>query len=247
MVRDYVPMPLRFLTNTQRGDAIGFFQVMRVEPVGDRFWFDLRHENTRWVFHGGHESLTNVWWGTGLLWDPRNGTWKDIRYPAGVPASGKMLIGSTAWFRDSLYLSDWDTFQRWDPATGKWEILDPAWQDPATLQVVGDRLYGASSNAIVEILDSGRGMRILASNRRWPAVSTLDTLETFGNVWKREGAAGTGSWNPGTGGRPYPFLGRNGLEDGDRTGRLLGLARRHGHAGHASLEDAAVGCLATSP
>ncbi len=182
VARDYVPIPLRLLTNTQRGDALGFFQVMRVEPVGDRFWFDLRHENTRWVFHGGQESLSNVWWGTGLLWDPRNGTWKDIRYPAGVPASGKMMIGSTAWFRDSLYLSDWDTFQRWDPATGKWEILEPAWQDPATLQVVGDRLYGASSNAIVEILDSGRGVRILASNRRRPAASALDTLETFGSA-----------------------------------------------------------------
>jgi hypothetical protein len=182
VVRDYVPVPLRLLTNTQRGDALGSFQVMQVEPVGDRYWFDLRHENSRWVFHGGHEGLSNVWWGTGILWDPRNGTWKDIRYPAGVPASGKMWIGSTAWFRDSLYLSDWDTFQRWDPASGKWERLEPAWQDPATLQVIGDRLYGASSNAIVEILDSGRGVRILASNRRRPAASALDTLETFGSA-----------------------------------------------------------------
>ncbi len=90
---------------------------------------------------------------------------------------------TTLW-HGSVFTSQNGKVRRYDLAKRAWADLELPDVGNCALFVVNDRLYGATHNLIVEILENGASLRILASNRRQPPASALDreTLSANGFV-----------------------------------------------------------------
>ncbi len=84
------------------------------------------------------------------------------------------------FFDNDLYVSDRDAIRRYDSRRKEWQELPFPGQDRAQLYTVNNHLYAASSDGIWEILDGGKSTRILASVRRRPVASALDSRDTLG-------------------------------------------------------------------
>ncbi len=83
-------------------------------------------------------------------------------------------------FHNAIYVSDPDAIRHYDLRAKKWNELPFPEQERAQLYVVNDHLYAASSEGIWEILGDGQSAHILASVRRQPAVSSLDSQGSLG-------------------------------------------------------------------
>ncbi len=70
--------------------------------------------------------------------------------------------------------------QKYDLKTRRWETLQFPGQKLAGLVAVNGRLFAVSDESILELLDGGKSTRILASCRRRPAVSALDSFDNLG-------------------------------------------------------------------
>ena len=81
-------------------------------------------------------------------------------------------------FGDELYaVSGWNYLRRHDLKTGNWEKPDVPWQQTPLICAASEKLFAVNDDAIFEILDKGHAIRILASCRRRPTVSALDSLD----------------------------------------------------------------------
>jgi len=83
-------------------------------------------------------------------------------------------------FENDLYVSDDDAIRRYDVKRKQWQELPFPGQERAQLFAVDKHLYAASPEGIWEILDGGQSAKILASVRRRPAVSRLDSRDNLG-------------------------------------------------------------------
>jgi hypothetical protein len=78
-----------------------------------------------------------------------------------------------------LFLAEKAQLRRLDTRTREWrEFTLPVAE--GTLYRVRDRLILSAESGIFELLDNGERSRVLASVRRRPAMTALDSLETFG-------------------------------------------------------------------
>ncbi|HTB83788.1 MAG TPA: hypothetical protein VK742_09055 [Candidatus Sulfotelmatobacter sp.] len=125
----------------------------------------------------------------------QNGNWKSTR-GANIPAIAVLDMATeqwqvvpcpevdvlvrnnfyhhTIWWHGQIFNSDGNEVRKFDASTNGWRDLDLPDVGNCELFNVNDHLYAANYNIIVEILDDG-STRILASNRRQPPVSVLDT------------------------------------------------------------------------
>lgn len=87
---------------------------------------------------------------------------------------------TTLW-RGNVFTSQGGNVSRYDSTAKAWIELDLPGLGNCGLFVVGDRMFAAARELIVEVLDQGASMRILASSRRQPPVSALDTESFAGN------------------------------------------------------------------
>ena len=143
----------------------------------DRIWFYIRHPRT-W-----NDYVTFL-----AVWSAKSGRWDVISDPYGEEKEDLLPDGArrfhpnatlTKWEGD-LYIGQWHSIKRFNPALSKWEKLDLPAPGDIRLFVANNKLYGASEESIFEITEHGRSAVVLASNRRRPAVSSLDSAESFG-------------------------------------------------------------------
>lgn len=78
-----------------------------------------------------------------------------------------------------VYLHLGDKLRRLKVGGTRWEELPATVPDNATLSVVHGRLYFSATDSILELNEAGDGTRLLASTRRRPAETPLDTLGTL--------------------------------------------------------------------
>jgi Ca2+-binding EF-hand superfamily protein len=81
---------------------------------------------------------------------------------------------TTLW-HGQIFTSNGNKVRKIDPAQNSWQELEIPELGNCELFSVNDHLYAADHSMILEILDGGRSTHILASNRRKPPVSVLDT------------------------------------------------------------------------
>ncbi|EEF57910.1 CsgG/HfaB family protein [Pedosphaera parvula] len=125
------------------------------------------------------------------IWNPQNEGWRIIPYPANGNAGinqlsvpiGFMgqeeLTSQFEFFNGALYISDWEGIKRYDSRTMEWEDLHLPEARLCQLFAMGGRLYASSDDSIFEILDQGHSTRLLASIRRRPEITLLDSLESL--------------------------------------------------------------------
>ncbi len=144
-------------------------------------------------------------------WDPHNGEWEIVPGPVDrVAGDFELFNGALYWISgwweqkgnephsgDAASPDSADRrharplkpgvyelaheLQKYDLKTRHWETLPFPGQALARLVTVNGRLFATSDESILEILDGGKGARILASCRRRPAVSVLDSLQNLGS------------------------------------------------------------------
>ena len=83
---------------------------------------------------------------------------------------------TTLWHGE-LFTSNGGQVKRYDFASHQWQLLPVSDGGNYELFTVNDRLYAANGNIIFEILGGGKSTDILASARRQPPVSVLDTQD----------------------------------------------------------------------
>ncbi|MEO7300281.1 MAG: hypothetical protein ABI042_17080, partial [Verrucomicrobiota bacterium] len=122
------------------------------------------------------------------IWDPKNETTEFVVYPPAESYRG--YVGSmfeeaesglyAELHQGALYFADWAKIWKYDFKTRLWQKLPIPVQTLAQLFTVDGRLFAATGESIIELLDGGQGSRILASTRRRPSASLLDSFENLG-------------------------------------------------------------------
>ncbi|EEF57909.1 CsgG/HfaB family protein [Pedosphaera parvula] len=118
--------------------------------------------------------------------DPKNGAWQIIPYPPSDDPYARPTGFNGAkdesfyfeLFKSAVYLSAVGVM-RYDLESRHWEKVEIPEPKLCQLYAIGDHLYAANDESIFEILDRGHGTRMLASNRRRPAVTALDSLSSL--------------------------------------------------------------------
>ena len=153
--------------------------------------------------------------------DPATEHWDVISCPEmDIPAQISSYHSSMLW-RGQLFNSDGGQIKKYDSTGHQWQVLPISDGSNYELFNVNDHLYAANRNIVFEIIDNGKSTRILASNRRNPPVSKLDTEDLgtptlfegpdhslrvctknkiftwVGNDWREDGASPSFSFQPG--------------------------------------------------
>ncbi len=87
----------------------------------------------------------------------------------------------TVLWRGSIFTSHNGSVQKYDAGRQTWVTLNLPDVGHCGLYVINDGLYGVTREMIFEFLEGGTRIRVLASNRRQPPTSTLDS-ETLSNT-----------------------------------------------------------------
>ena len=121
--------------------------------------------------------------------------------PVDISGGGLQMVLTelSAVGNGELFVSGPDSLSIYRLKTRRWETQKAPWQCPSGLFVIGSRLFAANADTILEITAGNRDTRILASGRRKPAGSVLDSVGSYGTV----------TLTPGPGGSPRAVFGRN--------------------------------------
>jgi Ca2+-binding EF-hand superfamily protein len=141
----------------------------------------------------------------------QNGNWRGTR-GATIPAIAVLDVATEQWqvipcsevdflaqnrfyhrttlWRGQVYTSDGNKVKKFDPLKNAWQELALPDIGNCELFAVNGRLYAANSYLILQILDDSGSNRILASTRRRPPASALDT-ENLGTPTLFAGPGGT--------------------------------------------------------
>jgi hypothetical protein len=82
-------------------------------------------------------------------------------------------------FKGWLYVSSADSLKRYSLKDRTWEDLPIPVHGHARFRVAGDSLLLSTDDSILELAGNGREARILASSRRRPAVTALDSVDRY--------------------------------------------------------------------
>lgn len=106
--------------------------------------------------------------------DPETEEWQVVRRPDIDFTQQNYGYYRTTLCRGELFVSDGGKVSKYDFSKKSWRALDLAELDNCQLFSVNGRLYATVANMIAEIVDGGERLKVLASNRRQPAISPLD-------------------------------------------------------------------------
>ena len=176
------------------------------------------------VLHDGKGGYLNIRKVSGpaiAIFDPATEHWDVTGYPeAAIQAQNRFYHRSTLR-RGQLFNCDGGQVKKYDSTGRQWQVLPVSDGGNYELFTVNDGLYAANREMIFEIIDDEKSTRILASNRRNPPVSKLDTEDLgtptlfvgldhslrvctkrkiftwVGNDWREDGDAPPFSFPPG--------------------------------------------------
>ena len=178
-VTDFIKIPEQKESNDMSGDRIFarrwsdgklLFGLVRDREVYD---FDT---NGNWIDSRG-TAFSKI-----AIFNPANQTWDFVK--GSEVRMGSVLLtlqdnnNRIILFHGQLYSSVDGPIKKFDFPSQDWQTLDIPVQDGSDLFSVGDHLYAANDTSFLDITDPGN-VRILASTRRRPAVTALDSLDTF--------------------------------------------------------------------
>jgi hypothetical protein len=120
------------------------------------------------------------------LLDPLTEKWDIISCPKEEIQLSSFFYHRTVLLQGELFYSDGGQIRKYDFRSGEWQVLPVSDGVNYELFSVNGHLYAANGTTIFEIIDGGKSTRILASTRRQPPASALDT-ETLGTPALFEG------------------------------------------------------------
>lgn len=171
-VEKFLEIPLARL-----GDEITGATICAHHWQENKLVLDLNCSATIYSFDNkGHwQSTRNTTRPAIAILDPATEKWDVIGCPEPDIVSLNNFYHRTTLWRGVVFTSEGGRIQKYDPAKKSWQTLEIPGAGNCELFTVNDHLYAATLNLIVEITDGGTGSHILASNRRQPPVSALDS------------------------------------------------------------------------
>jgi hypothetical protein len=121
-------------------------------------------QGTRWAHYPGIAILNPQT----QHWDVASGPEQEIM------AGNHFYHRSTLW-RGELFNCDANRIQKYDFQTKAWKALEISDGGSYELFAIGGHLYAANESTVFEITEDGKHTRLMASSRRQPPVSALDT------------------------------------------------------------------------
>lgn len=201
VVRQFLAMPdgvftNKYVTQSQRISSIGEKKVLSHCWREGKLVLGLSFQCNLYNSDG---SVRRYNGGGAAVLDPVTSHWEVVPYPFGQSRE----YVSLELFQGNLYLAVNDQcvlrgnqvgsrggVWKCDLKAGKWEeldlraqgtfILDALYQGVLRLYVISGHLFAANFQSILEIVEGGHGIQILASTRRRPTVSSLDGMDNLG-------------------------------------------------------------------
>lgn len=107
--------------------------------------------------------------------EPETRHWTVVGCPQAPHGTENNLYFRTVWLRGELFNCDGGKIRKYNFSSGRWDDLKLSNEGKYELFTVNSRLFAANGDSILEILDGGKSTRLLASHRRQPPASRLDT------------------------------------------------------------------------
>lgn len=177
-VKKFLEIPLEGLDK----DTITAITITSHHLVGDKLLLDVQLSRVIRSFDAD-EKLRTIRHTTApaiAILDIKTERWQVIECDEVDFAARNPFYHHTTLWCGSVFTSQGGKIARYDTATKKWTTLDLPGVGNCGLFVVGDRLFATTRELIVEIQDQGKSMQILASKRRQPPVSILDSVNFVG-------------------------------------------------------------------
>lgn len=104
--------------------------------------------------------------------DPQSGTCEEIHFPQNIGRPNDSIEVTDG----ALYVSVQDHLARYRFATRTWDTLPVPLEGGAALTALGEHLYLANADTVLQLDPESLTSKVLASARRQPAANELDTL-----------------------------------------------------------------------
>ena len=198
-VKRFLLFPIEPLKNRRPGECFQAWMVMSHGIRADRLWLEVRYKhgfNVPTPDEGVLMATSNRT--ASAVLDLRGTSWEMIKHPdaATVPQVPVGSVGYTlprgfesadwtefsAVANDALFVSGPDYLRRYDFKSRQWKTQPAPWQCPTRLLATSSRLFAANIDSIFELFNGGRDARVLASCRRKPAATVLDSLDSFEGI-----------------------------------------------------------------
>lgn len=174
-VTRFLPIPLDGLP----GEQIAGVAITAHHWLEGKLVLDFQYGAFVYSFdnNGNWKSTSNVTFPAIAILDPVTEHWKVISCPAADSFPPNRFYHRTTLWRGEVFTSRGGQIKKFDEAKKVWQALEIAEVGDCELFTVNRHLYAATPSLLLEILDGGTSTRLLASNRRQPPVSTLDTQD----------------------------------------------------------------------
>jgi len=173
-----------------KSNGAGFYEgdenPMNFRIVGSRWCegklvLDLRYECSIYASGFGSWQVKAV----AAIFNPMNESWEIITYPYAIDDGGHpgWPVGAVRFeiYQGDFYYTDGDKIRKYNSKILQWETLNIPGLNGSQLFGIDGHLYAANNESILEIIDGGTGTHLLASTRRRPTVSILDSLDGLGS------------------------------------------------------------------
>ena len=225
-VNKFFPIPLSGLIDLSESEHINS-QYSRVD-ITAHHWFegklllDFHYDMLLETFDNKGKLIDNRQ-SSGLaiaIFDPQTEHWKVAGCPEVDLMTQNNFYHRSVLLKDGLFNCDGGQTRQYDFYNQQWRVLKISDGNNYELFAVNGHLYAANRNVIFEIIDGGKSTRIMASTRRQPPMSALDTQDLgtptlfeepnhslrvctvnkiftwTGNDWHEDGAAPPASFSP---------------------------------------------------
>jgi len=179
-VTTFIKIPFEQLSNDGSG-----IQIFAERWSEGELLAGLEYHNDVYKFdsYGNWQSTSVMTESAIAIFNPTNETWTFVQCPE-IPGGNprmRALENDTErliLFQGDLYSCVDGPPEKYDFLKQEWKTLDVPGADKASLFAVNGHLYAANDDGIFEITENG-STHILASTRRQPAVTALDSLDSF--------------------------------------------------------------------
>ncbi len=177
-VRQYIPLPA--LTNSSQQLRSLLLNSPRIWE--GKLWLELRYRTAR--EEAGANSIKYVYenHACSALLNPKTGGWELIEYPAIAGSENYAPPQFSETWGGTLFVSGPTFLRTLKLGQHSWETFSVPWQKTPYLSLANGRLFAATDESIFEIAEGGRQISVLASCRRRPAASVLDSLDQLENA-----------------------------------------------------------------
>lgn len=167
------------LRHNNRSSEFGGDTIIAHQWVDDKLLLDLKCGAFEYSFNAQRQ-----WTGTynvtypAVAWiDPQVGQWNVAICPEVDFSEENYIYYHTTLFEGELYTCNAGRIAKYDSASKSWRRLDVSDGNQYALFNVNHHLYAANNNTVFEIVDGGKASRLMASGRRQPPASALDSLD----------------------------------------------------------------------